>query len=739
MGKIACNAQSSTYGFDMRFSQVTAPNPHHTSRWYSRVVPSSRLFLFFIALGLSAQTNWWEGAPLRIIDLGTSFYQPDGYDPAKLAARKAALGYNAEHLEIMRMPGGLDDRGFYFRSKLAGKENADYLGRYAPEAHKHGLRTFIYFNVHWYTLKFAEQHPDWRMTRENGQPLDAVYDTGADFCVNTPWREWVFQLLRDLAAYPIDGIFYDGPVYRADTCYCRFCRDKYRKQYGREMPSKSKRTGKDFAQLMEFQANSLKDFLHDSRVILKGIRPDLALYMNGGVRGANWATGRFNRELIAEQDLLGSEGGFISGDLTRVPLWKPGLTARLLETQAGGKPTIIFSAAGHKPWTFSLLPAPELRLLYADTIANGAGVWMGITPSEFDEPEMEALTGMNRFLERNKSYYTKTKSAARVAVVWSEVTANFYAGAAAQLIDIDRTAQRTAVGNLDGEFAGITEALLRAHVPFDVIDDVTLEKERLDGYQAIFLPNVACMSDRVAGRLRQYVEAGGNLFADFETSAFDETGIRRKEPALAPLFGVTGAERIVGPLRWDFLQPVAASQLTAGITRKMIPSTAYYVRTSAAGGEAVWKFTEPLAGRYDGVPKLSNDPGLVVRRTGKGTAVYMPGDLGNSINTYHTPELMQLVANAGTQLGASPVLVENAPESVEVVVRKQDGRLLVHLVNFTGEMTRPIRRIVPVSNVKVTAAGYTKARSLWTGKALTVRNGGITLPSLAEYDVLVFE
>lgn len=689
---------------------------------------------------LHAQLNWWESEPLRIIDLTTSMTRPDQYDPAKLAARKAELGYNAEHLEIMRMPGGLDDRGFFFRSKVAAIENPDYLRRYAPEAHKHGLRTFIYFNVHWYTVKFAEQHPDWRMMRENGQPLDKVYDTGADFCVNTPWREWVFQVLRDLAAYPIDGIFYDGPVFRADTCYCRYCREKYRRRYGREMPSKAKRTGKDFARLMEFQGDSLKDFLHDSRVILKGIRPDLALYMNGGVRGANWATGRFNRKLIAEQDLLGSEGGFISGDLTRVPLWKPGLTARLLETQAGGKPTIIFSAASHKPWTFSLLPDPELRLLYADTIANAAGVWMGITPFEFEEPEMAALTEMNRFLEKNKAYFTKTKSAARVGVVWSDVTANFYAGAAAQLIDIDRTAQRSNIGNLDGEFAGITESLLRAHVPFDVIDDVTLENEPLDRYQAIFLPNVACMSERVAANLRKYVEAGGNLFADFETSLYDETGVRRGDFALSSLFGVSAAKGIAGPRQWDYLQPVTAPRLAAGITRKLIPSTVYYVRTRAGAGEAAWKFTEPLAGRYDGVPALSNDPGLVIRRQGKGTVVYMPGDLGNTINTFHTPELMQLVANAGTQLGASVARLENAPGSVEVVARRKDNRLLVHLVNFTGEMTRPIREIVPLPDVRVTVEGrYSRARSLWTGHALPLHNGGVTLPSLREYDVIVFE
>jgi len=696
---------------------------------------------------LCAEQQWWQQEPLRIIDLTTSMSQIDYQDAASLAARKAALGYNAEHLEVMGMPAGLDDLHFYFRSKVAGRENPDFLARYMPEAKKNGLRIFIYFNVHWYTKKFAEQHPDWRMIRENGKPLDDVYDTGADFCINTPWREWVFQVLRDLAAYPIDGIFYDGPVFRADTCYCHFCQQKYRRQYGSAMPSKSQRTGKAFAQLVEFQANSIKDFLHDSNVILKGIRPSLALYANGGVRGANWATGRLNRVQVAEQDLLGSEGGFISGDLTRTPLWKPGLTARMLETQAGGKPTIIFSAASHKPWTFSVLPGPELKLLYADTIANGAGVWMGITPFEFQEPEMKDLAEMNEFLKKNSPSFLHTRSEAQVAVVWSDVTANFYSGAQAQLIDIDRTAQRSRIGNLDAEFAGITEPLLRAHVPFDVLDDVSLEREPLDRYRAIFLPNVACMSDQVAERLRGWVEKGGNLFADFETSLYDETGIRRQEFALSGVFGVSSSGKLFGPRQWDFMRPTASHRLLAGVRREFIPSPGYYVQVRPVSGSVLLKYTEKLAGRYDGVPKLTADPGLVVNRVGKGTAVYMSGDLGNSIDSFHTPELMQLVSNAGAQLGASPVRVENLPGSVELVVRSQDGgrRKLIHLVNFTGEMTRPIRHVLPVDNARITLGfNASKARTLWGGQQLPLKKDAsgrisITVPRIAEYEVVVVE
>jgi Hypothetical glycosyl hydrolase 6/Beta-galactosidase trimerisation domain len=698
---------------------------------------------------LAAQTPWWDREPLRIIDLTTSFSRIDELNPASIAARKAALGYNAEHLEVMGMAGGLDDRHFFFKSGVTTHSNPDFLRAYMPEAHKRGIRVFIYFNVHWYTKAFAEEHPDWRQIRENGKPLDGVYDTGADFCVNTPWRKWCFQVLRDLAAYGIDGVFYDGPVYRPDTCYCHYCREKFRSRFGREMPSKATRRGPAFKDLVDFQAASLADFLHDSRQVLKSINPEIALYMNGGVRGANWATDRLNRVLVGEQDLLGSEGGFIGSDLTRVPLWKPGLTARLLESQAPGKPRVIFSAASHKPWTFSILPGPELRLLYADSIANAANVWFGITTFEFDQPEMEPLAAMNAFLRTNAEYYKGTRSEAKAAVVWSDTTANFYSGAGAQLIDVDTVARTSKVGDLDAEFSGVTEALLRAHTPFDVIDDATLENEPLARYHAIFLPNVACMSEKAAARIREYVRAGGGLFATLETSLYDDTGLRRKDFALADVFGAADAHRMAGPRRWDFMRPASRDSLLDGIGREMIPSPEYYVAVSARGARPVLRYTAPLAGRYDGVPPISDDPALLVNSFGKGKAVYFTGDFGNTIAAYHTPELLDIAANAVNAMAPPAFELAGAPGSVEAVLRSQNNgtRLLLHLVNFTGEMTRPIRRVVPLDHVTVSFADLGPVKKAYTlmGRQAVVAGKNaqgrmeFALPRIAEYEVLVIE
>ena len=116
------------------------------------------LILSFIPSAASA-AHWWEQGQSRVIGLSTGFAGPDKFDPAELAARKAALGFNGERLTIMQRRGGLDDEGFFFVSTAAGKTNEDYLRRYLVESKKHGLRVVIFFDVHYYNQAFADEHP----------------------------------------------------------------------------------------------------------------------------------------------------------------------------------------------------------------------------------------------------------------------------------------------------------------------------------------------------------------------------------------------------------------------------------------------------------------------------------------------------------------------------------------------------------------------------------------------------
>jgi hypothetical protein len=282
-----------------------------------------------------------------------------------------------------------------------------------------------------------------------------------------------------------------------------------------------------------------------------------------------------------------------------------------------------------------------------------------------------------------------------------------------------------------------------------VIDDVTLEREPLARYRAIFLPNVACMSERAAARLRDYVQAGGALFATFETSLYDDTGLRRKDFALADVFGAADAHRLAGPRHWDFMRPASPDSLLDGVRREMIPSPEYYLAVSAHGARPVLQYTAPLVGRYDGVPATSGDPALLVNSFGKGKAVYFTGDFGNMIAAFHTPELLDIAANAVHGMAPPAFELSGAPGSVEAVLRSQNNgtRLLLHLVNFTGEMTRPIRRVLPLDNVVVgfgDIGPVKKAYTLVGRQAVAARKNAqgrmeFALPRIAEYEVLVIE
>jgi hypothetical protein len=96
----------------------------------------------------------------------------------------------------------------------------------------------------------------------------------------------------------------------------------------------------------------------------------------------------------------------------------------------------------------------------------------------------------------------------------------------------------------------------------------------------------------------------------------------------------------------------------------------------------------------------------------------------------------------------SPITISNAPGSVEVVLRSQDNgsRWLLHLVNATGEMTRPIQNIVPVHNIAITFPAdhpVRKITAIRSGQNLPFttdsRGQTTTLPTLDDYELLVVE
>ena len=85
---------------------------------------------------------------------------------------------------------------------------------------------------------------------------------------------------------------------------------------------------------------------------------------------------------------------------------------------------------------------------------------------------------------------------------------------------------------------------------------------------------------------------------------------------------------------------------------------------------------------------------------------------------------------------------------MEVSLRRQpaQSRLLVHLVNYTGEMTRPLRRVLAARDLRIGLRRVPRVRRA-TGLVHRQELGwhradegiAITLPFLGEYEVVVVD
>jgi hypothetical protein len=161
------------------------------------------------------------------------------------------------------------------------------------------------------------------------------------------------------------------------------------------------------------------------------------------------------------------------------------------------------------------------------------------------------------------------------------------------------------------------------------------------------------------------------------------------------------------------------------------------------------KVMEPLDYVITSIKGESPYPGLVASSYGKGKVIYSPAALGGHYYENRMIPIQKLIENSlRWLLGDRGLLEMDAPGTVEVVLRTQQekGRTLIHLINLTGEMQRPIGQVIPLSDiaVKVRVAGAKKVHTLAKQVEIPFQSDEqgwttFTLPKLGLYEVVVIE
>jgi hypothetical protein len=290
-----------------------------------------------------------------------------------------------------------------------------------------------------------------------------------------------------------------------------------------------------------------------------------------------------------------------------------------------------------------------------------------------------------------------------------------------------------------------------------MVDARELDPAHIDRFRVLVLPNIAALSDKQCGQIRDFVRKGGRIVATHETSLYDEAGKRRANFGLADLFGCDFAGRVEERDQNSYITLRHPHALLRGLeTAPRVMGTVKRVEVRATD-PAPQPLTlvprypdQPIERVYTDTP-TSNIPMVMCREVGAGRVVYFPNDLDRTFWQYLAVDHLALLRNAVEWAAdeAAPLTVAG-PGAVDVSYWRQDGSLTVHLVNLSNPMTMrgPMREILPIGPYEVSVVLPEGARArgvrlLDAGQAVRGQRRGdrvvVTVPKIGLHEIVAFD
>src|SRR5438552_4470380 len=569
-----------------------------------------------------------------------------------------------------------------------------------------------------------------------------------------------------MARYKVDAIFinrWDG----SGMCYCEHCQRNFQKASGHELPRTTNPQEPARRAYLLWRQQRLFDLwrLWDTEV--RKINPDSCVIPNTG----GGATSSLDMQRIGEVAPMLIADRQARRGLTAP--WANGKNGKEYRATMGRKPIVgIFSVGLEEPyrWKDSVQSESEIRIWVADGVANGLRPWFTkFSGTLHDRRWLRVVEDIYRRHAGWEKYLRNESPLARVALVYSQQTAWFYGG--------DRAAAK-----VEDHTLGWYQALVEARIPFEMVHDRLLDRAHLSPFKTLILPNIAALSDSQCDHLRAFVKNGGSLIATYETSLYDEWGVKRKDFGLADLLGVSFQGRVEGPMHNAYLRlehdtarahPLlkdleAAPRIIHGVWRlevearekspnppiTLIPSypdlpmEKVFPRHSMTSISQVF-LRELGLGRAVDAPSKGGPqarPEAVFGRT-----IYFPWDIDRTFWEVQCVDHFKLLRNA-VQWATNevPPATVNGPGVLDVTVWRQKDSMTVHLVNLTNPMMMkgPMRELIPVGpqKVRLRLPKGMRARNfrlLAANSTPPVKRDGqflsLTVPSILDHEIVAVD
>ena len=634
---------------------------------------------------------------------------------------------------------------FHHRSAWLGDRDA--FGELLAGCRKLGMVVIARTDPHATYDDVQVAHPDWIAVDAAGQPRR--HWASPEMWVTCALGPYNFEFMTEvkkeiMSRYQPDAIFinrWDG----SGMCYCEHCRKNFRAASGHdELPRTNDPQDTARRAYILWRQQRLFDLwrLWDAEV--RKINPDSCVIPNTG----GGATSTLDMQRIGELAPTLIADRQARRGLTAP--WANGKNGKEFRATMGRKPIVgIFSAGVEEPyrWKDSVQSEAEIRLWVADGVANGLRPWFTkFSGVLHDRRWLKPVEDIYCRYARWEKYLRNECSLARVGLVYSQQTA-WFCGAKGE----DHT-------------LGWYQALIEARIPFEMVHDRLLDAAHLTPLKTLILPNIAALSQAQCAQLRAFAERGGGLIATYETSLYDEWGVKRKDFGLGDLFGVTFKGGIDGPMQNSYLR--LETDPTTGKRHPLLAGLEDAPRiingTRCVEVECTRPYPHPpltLIPSYPDLPMekvyprvLKTDvPQVYLREQGPGRVVYFPWDIDRTFWDVLSVDHFKLLRNAVTWATNedAPVTV-TGPGVLDITVWRQKASLTIHLVNLTNPMMMkgPVRELIPISEQKVRVrlpdgtqakrvrllAAEKRPRGERSGQYLSV-----TVPAILDHEVVAID
>ena len=542
------------------------------------------------------------------------------------------------------------NQGFcYFNTKTGIRhpslpEGKDLFGEVVSACNQRGIQVSAYLNCG-LSNEDAIRHPEWSRIGIDGKALHPeIYDIGwvtpymRTMCPNSPWRDYLFQLIREVRdQYPVAGFLFDS--FNVFPCVCPHCVDGMR-ELGLDPRNE--------ADVMEFAKRSIRKLASDISELIQPKKNGLLAYFLGIPAKMNAEIGSY-----LECECLPTSPGWGYDFLP--------LTSRYFRTLTDG-PVLNMTGRFNTWGDFgSLRPqaAVEYDLFFG--LANGMRPNIG----DHLHPRGDLFQCV---FERVGNIYHKIKP-------FDE----WFVGAE-NMVDIgvvfDKSLAKTPA------LVGVTRMLSELKMQFDFIDrDSSWSK-----YDLILLPDDILLDDELAAKVEAHLKAGKKILAT------GKSGLDPEEKRFR--FGSVWGAEYLGPCPCD----PAYFRLTGKYENEgpSLPLATYTrgVNVRALDPETVvGKIVAPYYNQHwDGVysyfytppDKLTDMPFLILN----GQCAYCSFPLCGSYYEHASPDLRKVL-----EIMLDHVLPERLlktgralPSFARAFVSRKGSQRIVHLLNYLPEL-----------------------------------------------------